>query len=169
MATLLRGPLRFHLAFDRQRDIVNLAAVATAGTFLMSVAYVAVFRSISTMTEQDFGYIMLRFWIGHLIGIMTNTPLLLLLHAHRARLKNTPLRAPGWETAAVAVSMPLTLWLIFGLQWADPYKLFYLLFLPVIWVATRHGIHGAVTGVAAVQIGLIIALINTHFQCARTQ
>jgi len=164
MATLLRGPLRLHLTFDRQRDIVNLAAIATVGTFLMAIAYVAVFRSISTMTEQDFGYIMLRFWIGHLIGIMTNTPLLLLLFAHGARLKKTPLRAPGWETAAIAISMPLTLWLIFGLQWADPYKLFYLLFLPVIWVATRHGIHGAVTGIAAVQIGLIIALINTHFQ-----
>ena len=164
MAALLRGPLKFHLAFDRQRDIVNLAAVSVFGTLVIALGYVAVFRSIGTMTEQDFGQIVLRFWIGHLIGIVINTPLLLFLFAHGKRWKQLHWRAPNWETVAIVISMPLTLWTIFGLQWADPYKLFYLLFLPVIWVATRHGIQGAITGIAALQIGLIVALINTQFQ-----
>jgi two-component system sensor kinase FixL len=164
MAALLRGPLRFHLAFDRQRDIVNLAAVSIVGTFLMALANVAIFRSASAMTEQDFGPIMLRYWIGHLIGIVVNTPLLLILLARENWPKKIPLRALNWENAAIAVSVPLTLWTIFGLHWADPYKLFYLLFLPVIWIATRHGIKGAIVGIAAVQIGLIVALINTEFQ-----
>ena len=80
MSAILRGPLRFHLAFDRQRDIVNLAAVSIVGTFLMALANLAVFSSASTMTQQDYGHIMLRYWIGHLIGIVVNTPLLLILH-----------------------------------------------------------------------------------------
>src|SRR5690349_8003602 len=40
-------------------------------------------------------------------------------------------------------------------------KLFYVLFLPVIWIAMRHGIEGAVFGTLAVQLGLIAAILVT--------
>ncbi len=164
MAALLRGPLQFRLSFDRLSEIVKLAAVAAVGTLLMAAAYIAVFRAIGTMTEQEFGYIALRFWIGHLIGIVINTPLILMLLPPRRWMHGTPRRAAIRETVWFIAGAVLALWVIFGPQWSDPYKLFYVLFLPVIWVATRHGIVGAIFGIAGIQIGLVIVLINAQFQ-----
>ncbi len=164
MAALLRGPLQFRLSFDRLSEIVKLAAVAAVGTLLMATAYIAVFRAIGTMTEQEFGYIALRFWIGHLIGIVINTPLILMLLPPRRWMHGTPRRAAIRETVWFIAGAGLALWIIFGPQWSDSYKLFYVLFLPVIWVATRHGIVGAIFGIAGIQLGLVIVLINTHFQ-----
>ena len=165
MAALLRGPLQFRLSFDRLSEIVKLAAVAAVGTLLMATAYIAVFRAIGTMTEQEFGYIALRFWIGHLIGIVNNTPLvLMLLLPPRLWKHGMPRRAAIRETVWFIAGAALALWVIFGPQWSDPYKLFYVLFLPVIWVATRHGIVGAIFGIAGIQIGLVIVLINAQFQ-----
>jgi two-component system sensor kinase FixL len=44
-----------------------------------------------------------------------------------------------------------------------PFGLFYLLFLPLIWIATRHGLPGASWSVLAIQIGLIVGLeIQSH-------
>jgi two-component system sensor kinase FixL len=163
MAALLRGPLRFRLDFDRAGEIFKLAAVATVGTLLIALAYVEVFRAVGTMTTQDFNYITLRFWIGHLIGIVINTPLLLLLR--QQPWKNLSFTsAEKWEIVAQIACVVLTLWLIFDPRWIDPYKFFYLLFLPVIWIATRHGSTGAIFGIAGVQTGLIIALVNSDFQ-----
>ncbi len=164
MAALLLGPLKLRLAFDRPREIVKLCAVAAIGTLLIALAYVGVFRSIGSMTAQDYNQIVLRFWIGHLIGIVINTPLLLLLLPPRAWLRHP---APGlnrWETAAQFASVALVLWIIFAPRWGDPYKLFYLLFLPIIWIATRHGIVGAILGIAFLQLGLIVAVVNSEFQ-----
>jgi integral membrane sensor domain MASE1 len=39
-----------------------------------------------------------------------------------------------------------------------PLGLFYLLFLPLIWIAARHGLRGASWSVLAIQIGLIVGL-----------
>ena len=164
MAAILRGPLQFRLAFDRPAEIVKLVGVAVAGTFVMAIAYVAVFRATGRMAEQEFSHIVLRFWIGHLIGIVINTPLVLILLLSGLNLHELKKIIATWETVFFAAITTLALLIIFGLQWADPYKLFYILFLPVIWVATRHGINGAILGTACIQLGLIFTLVNAQFQ-----
>lgn len=164
MAAVLRGPLQFRLTFDRPAEIAKLLAVAAVGTLLMAIAYVAVFRATGRMSEQQFGQIVLRFWIGHLIGIIINTPLLLLLIRSKPKLDTLRIHLIHWDTAFFIGITSGALFLIFGLHWADPYKLFYVLFLPAIWVATRHGISGAILGTSCIQLGLIIALINAQFQ-----
>ena len=64
------------------------------------------------------------------------------------------------------------LWLIVGDR-ADGFKLFYLLFLPVVVAAVRHGLDGACIGLAVTQLGLVGLLHDygydakafTEFQC----
>jgi len=77
-------------------------------------------------------------------------------------LVHTPFKAIRWrptgETTAQAASVALALWLIFGLEFTDEFKFFYLLFLPLIWIATRHGVRGATIAILAMQLGLIGAV-----------
>lgn len=162
MAALLRGPLGFRNEFNRLRDVSLLVAVAAIGTLLIAIAFVSVFRISDTMSAPEFGRLVLRFWIGHLIGIVINTPLLLLL-INRQRITHAMQQRSGIEIVMQLCAVILTLWLIFGPRWLDAYKLFYLLFLPLIWIVMRHAIVGAILGTAVIQVGLIIAIIYSDY------
>ncbi|HEV8520010.1 MAG TPA: ATP-binding protein [Burkholderiales bacterium] len=164
MAALLRGPLGFRIEFNRLRDVSMLVAVAAIGTLLIAIAFVSVFRINDAMSAPVFGRLVLRFWIGHLIGIVINTPLLLLLLADRQRITRALRQQSKYELVTQLCAVILTLWVIFGPRWLDSYKLFYLLFLPLIWIVMRHAIVGAILGTAVIQVGLIIAIVYADYQ-----
>jgi C4-dicarboxylate-specific signal transduction histidine kinase len=50
------------------------------------------------------------------------------------------------------------MWLIFHGPDGDPARLFYLLFVPLIWIAARGGMNGAVVATAIVQIGVVVGI-----------
>ena len=159
MAVVLRR-LGFRIEFDRLRDVSALIAVATIGTLLVAIVFVSVIRLNNSMPATEFQTIVVRSWIGHLIGIVVNTPLLLML-ANWTRLGRTLRQWPPAEIAAQMCAVIFTLWIVFGPPWNDPYKLFYLLFLPLIWIAMRRAIVGAIFGVAVTQFGLIVAVLHS--------
>jgi integral membrane sensor domain MASE1 len=53
----------------------------------------------------------------------------------------------------------IALWLIFSFERANEYHFFYLLFLPVSWIAMRTGFAGAAAGVCVVHL-LLLACIS---------
>lgn len=152
-AALLLGPLRFGIGFRSLRDLSWFLAVALFGALLAALAYVTIYTFAGLVPPDKFLNSILRFWVGDVIGIMVIVPLLL-VHA--------PFKAIRWqptgETIAQAASVALALWTIFGLEFTDEFKFFYLLFLPLIWIATRHGIQGATIAILAMQMGLIGAV-----------
>src|SRR4029077_9259326 len=101
-------------------------------------------------------------WIGDAIGIVVLLPPLLLLYK-RIKQRAPPLQSVGsfhlGETAAQAASVILALAAVFsGMGGNNPLGLFYLLFPPLIWIATRRGLSAASWAVLAVQIGSIAGL-----------
>jgi C4-dicarboxylate-specific signal transduction histidine kinase len=50
------------------------------------------------------------------------------------------------------------LWGVFGFTQAFRFQLFYVIFLPVVWIAVRFGLAGVTLGLAVIQIGLIAAI-----------
>lgn len=61
------------------------------------------------------------------------------------------------ESVAQASCVAFTIWLVFGYAPAIPYQPLYLLFIPVIWVAVRRGLPGAVLTVFAICVGMTVA------------
>lgn len=157
MAALLTDKGRLGENFDSLGDLTRLLAVILPGTLIAALCYVALFTAAGLVTGAGFFANVLRFWVGDAIGVMVVTPLLLV---HGAA--NSPLRRGGWypttEIIAQAASVLLALWLIFGLEYTDEFKFFYLLFLPLIWIAMRHGIQGTTIAIAGIQLGLIATL-----------
>lgn len=159
MAALLLGPLRFRVQFDRMRDLIWLVAVSGVGTLLIAVVVASVFQTNNLIPPDQFQFTLRRAWIGHLLGVVINTPLLLiLLRWSRAGADLRRWAAPEFMMQWGAVL--LVFWVIFGVAPGDPYKLFYLLFLPLIWIAMRQALVGTVLTVAVMQIGLIVSLMN---------
>ena len=53
--------------------------------------------------------------------------------------------------------MTAAIWLVFGFAPANPYQPLYLVFIPVVWVAARHGLPGATLTTFALNVGMMFA------------
>ena len=62
------------------------------------------------------------------------------------------------EAVLQATVLAITVWLIFKGIGSDPSRHFYLLFLPLIWIAVRFGMNGAILATAIVQMGVVLGV-----------
>jgi two-component system, LuxR family, sensor kinase FixL len=154
LVALLRGPFRFDPDFTTLRDATILVAAVAVGSGLVAVGFVGVLDLARLLPAGTFGKGVAQYWIGDLIGIVVTTPLLLVFtRARIPRLQVSPSEA-GLQLGLVVA----TLWVVFGSGWFEELKLFYILFLPVMWIAMRHGIEGTTIATLVIQVGLIAAM-----------
>jgi signal transduction histidine kinase len=157
LAALLMRVLRVHADLPSLRDTTVFLVAAALVCGIIAVAFVALFAGTGMLPPGELERSVTQFWIGDLIGVVVTTPVLLVATRRRPRA----LPRAGLEALAQLVAIALALWLVFGAGLGEAPKLFYLLFLPVIWIAMRHGIEGAVFGTLALQLGLIAAILVT--------
>ncbi len=137
------------------RDVFCLLAVAAVASATVAVLYVGQFTVAGVVPVDELVAGISRYWVGDMIGIVVMTPLILV---HRRR---RPVLSPWGMAEALAQALALggALWLVFsGHDGQGGVTLFYLLFLPLIWIGARFGLEGATLGNQAAQIGLIAAL-----------
>ncbi len=158
VAALLRRVLGFRPDLVALRDAAVFVVTAGVACSVIAIGFVALFAGSGLLPPREFWTGVTQFWIGDLIGIVVTAPVLLLLTRERER---PPLR-PTWIAALEALAVVIALWIVFGTSFGGEPKLFYVLFLPVIWIAMRHGIEGGVFGTLAVQVGLIAAIVITR-------
>lgn len=152
VVALLRPRLRFDVSLSSMRDLFILLLVSVASAALVAVGYVGVYAASGLLPWSDFGAAALRYWVGDVIGIAVVTPCLLIILT-----RGQPFAA-SWETAAQVASIGMCLLIVFGLAQSRNYQLFYLLFLPIVWIAVRSGLEGVSAGLVLTQLGLIAAL-----------
>jgi len=142
------------------RTIPQLTAftgIVFAGAALISALFIGLLRQSGMIGELPFLEAWLRFWIGDAVGILVTAPLLLAAADPRRRsgLAALPRRPEAWLQLLALCS---ALWLVFkGLE-GDPATHFYLLFLPLIWIAIRSGMNGAIVATAIVQLGVVFVI-----------
>jgi len=62
------------------------------------------------------------------------------------------------ETSLQFVAIGIALALVFGLAEEQQFQLFYVLFLPIVWLAVRTGSEGVSVGILVTQLGLILGI-----------
>lgn len=149
---------------SRLRDIVLLLGGSAVAVLVIGLGFVAVHTAAGLFKWADFPEVLLRFWTGEIIGIAVVTPMVLLA-------PRMPALRWSWGGAAEVLAhgalIGFTLWLDFGPLASSQYEHFYLLFLPAMAVAVRHGLGGAVLASAATQASLIAAIQITGVDTAR--
>jgi signal transduction histidine kinase len=142
-------------ALESRRDIFRLVGVVTIGTLVAGMFYVAALVAAGSSRGTAAFDALVRFWIGDSVGILVTLPPLLMacVRSRRAEMGAMFARA---ETLAYAAAIALALWLVFARPVAEQFKFFYVMFLPLVWVATRFGMVGAALTAAAIQLGLIV-------------
>jgi PAS domain S-box-containing protein len=175
-AYVLRGPLRIDLNLRRRQDVVRyvfVTMVAAAASTAIGVTSLAADKAIPW---SEFWPSASGWFFGDGIGLLGVAPFLL-IHVFpwiRAQLSATAdegqadnERPPGnnirrdlaalAEAAGQAVALGGVLWIIFGPRWGTR-ELFYLTFVPVIWMAMRQGSRRVVTGLLALNFGIVMAM-----------
>ena len=150
-----------HAGIRKSSEVVLLLIVTIVSSGIVASGFVASYAAAGVVPWSGFAEAGFHFWVGDAIGIVVLLPPLLLLHA---RVKQRSPRDHGVtvsqlvEFAAQGVSIVAALAAVFSGFGGDPLGLFYLLFLPLIWIATRHGLPAASVAVMMIQVGLIAGL-----------
>jgi len=139
------------------RQLTIFVSITIAATAVIGLCFVGTLHGAGLVGAPEALDSWLRFWIGDAVGILVTAPLLLAVaNPERRAALLSLLRRP--EFAAQIAILGATLWLIFEGLAGDPSDHFYLLFLPLIWIAARTGISGTVVAIAMVQIGVVLGI-----------
>lgn len=160
LAEHLRPRLPAGNLLDERATLFAWIVPVSLGTGLISLAYLSSLRLFGMLPGDGWWEGVLRFWVGDAVGIAVVMPLFWWLSSERGRglLAATIAR---WETAAYALLSLLTLWVPFGQGGESGFKLFYLLFLPIVWASARQGMAGAVISASLLQVGVVAAVLST--------
>ena len=139
------------------QQLTIFVTVVVAGAGVVGAGFTGVLNAAGLLAGTEFSNAWMRFWIGDAVGILVTAPLLFAaVDAARRAAFLTLFRQP--EAMLQAIVLVATVWLIFQGFGGDPSRLFYLLFLPLIWIAIRFGLNGAILTTAIVQMGLVLGI-----------
>jgi hypothetical protein len=115
------------------RDLLMLMVITATSAALVAVSYAALLAATGFLATSDVVAAALQFWVGDMIGIavISNFGLILLTRGSFLRMSG--------ETLAQIIAILAALGIVFASAEKQHFQLFYLLFLPVIWMAVRGG------------------------------
>jgi signal transduction histidine kinase len=145
------------------RQLTLFIAVVVPGTAIIAAAFVGVLYAAGHIEAGSLSSGWLRFWVGDAVGVLVTAPLLLVIAEPEGRRGFAAIARRG-ETYLQVALIAATLWVIFSGLGGDPSHHFYLVFLPLIWIAIRNGLPGAVVAVAVIQLGVVLGIHRHSFQ-----
>lgn len=158
-AYVLRNAMQLQSSMSTLRDLLCLVLVTVAVVAAIAVGYVGVYVLEGLLPPMDLERAAVRFWVGDVIGVISVTPLLLRQRYWSLSATLASARTMGPEFMLQGLAIASALWLVFGIERSNQFQYFYVMFLPVLWIALRHGLDGVVIAVFVTQAGMI-ALIQ---------
>ena len=161
----------FDSCFARPADVGRFLGVM-AGAALLSAA-IGIWDGTTNgiLGGTHVPHAMLFYWVGDFVAVLALAPALL-MGAHyvaerggavsdasrsSARARVARGRSPRWDLVQV-LTVPVSLWIAFGVAPQLGFIAYAFCFLPLGWVALTHGVKGASLIIAAIDIGALILL-----------
>jgi signal transduction histidine kinase len=155
MALLLRSRAEGTPSLMRMQVLRDFLLVVFVGTALAAAIHAGLYVADAGSTHGALQG-MLNRWLGDLTGAAIVAPLLISLTDVRARRAFG--QHAGLDVALVSAALLGLFALTLALDPVEGHKIFYLAFVPLVYVAVRHGFTGAVIATAATQLALVVAL-----------
>lgn len=146
---------------SRLRDVIFLGLGVCVGATVVAFGGAAIYLHAGLAARDNLGSLMYHLWLGDVVGVAVITPAVVLLWAA------LPLRRPAFPSLVLhapqifgpilgqGLALVATLVVVFLPLGLESFGLLYLLFLPLMWVAVKHGLPGAVAALVVIQAGLI--------------
>lgn len=148
---LLRPGMRFNSALTSMRDLIVLVGVAAISSAFVAISYVGILVASGWLSSEIFVKAALQYWIGDIIGIAVIAPVALIMLTRGRSVTVSP------EIAIQIAAILAALVFVFVYAGSHRFEFFYILFLPVIWMAVRGGLELVTIAILITQIGLIVA------------
>ena len=151
---------KFGTGFDpklvRIRDVALLLLGAGLSALLSASGNVMLVLSKTALKFDEALLAFRMFGVGHFSGIASLAPLMLIVLGGQSRLRDrNKLMFLGLALGVIVLSLTLV-------RGQDIYNWFFLLSIPVAWMALIGGVEGACLGLLAVQIGIILHVGAQH-------
>jgi signal transduction histidine kinase len=157
--TAIAGTLRDFLKSDAMlrdtRQLWIFVAVTSIGTAIVGTLYVGVLWANDFLVGGLFTTAVFRFWLGDAVGVLVTSPLLMVA-ADAAGRKHVLSSWRRPKTVLQFAVMVTTIVFVFKGAGGEASEHFYLLFLPLIWIALQGGFTGAAVASGVVQIGVVL-------------
>jgi two-component system, LuxR family, sensor kinase FixL len=155
MAWLVRRQLQFESSLDRLRDVLLLLAAGFAGCILVALLLPLLLLADGKLDRTDVLVATAPLVVGDFIGIAVMAPLALRLWLNEGSAHTRALLPGAPELLFWMLAIGLLTWLIVRPDILTGFNYFYLLFVPVVVVAVRHGLDGACVALAVAQFALV--------------
>ncbi len=144
-----------------------LCVVIAIAALMDAVLYSEVLTLSGNLSEGSYLSAVRIDWVGDVNGIIILLPMILILRAGEpGKLREA--RAGAWLIALQAAGLSIVFWITFRDAWATPGTVgqppFYLLFLPIIWIALRWGAGITAIALAVLQVGIVTLVARHHTQ-----
>ena len=177
-AAILRGRWRIDLKLGTLRDVGRYILISLGAAIFSSLFGVLTLWGDGRISRADALRTATIWWATDALAIITFTPFLLVYVAplvgcwFRSGSESRP--STAWrarpsateilELTAQSGFVVFAIWFVFGYAPAIPYQPLYLLFVPVIWIAVRRGLPGAILATFAISVGMTFAAWITQAQ-----
>jgi signal transduction histidine kinase/DNA-binding response OmpR family regulator/HPt (histidine-containing phosphotransfer) domain-containing protein len=174
-AWVLRGPLKIDLQLRRRRDVVLYVSVTTTAALVSTGVGVICLVADHSILWSEFWRSASLWFLGDEIGLLGIAPFLLIhvfpwvrrqLSARPAEAhlqKKHPQTTPGFwtlvELGGQICALLLSSWMVFGVPFLQ-FQVPFITFVPITWIAMRQGIQRVVSGLLALNFGIVVGL---HF------
>ena len=178
VAIVLRRSLRIDGAFRSLQDVFRYVFVVLGSTLGLAFCGAFSFLWSKAIPLSGYGISVFNWWVGDSVALFCLTPFLLVfvmpwLQTHttgrkpamapRLRQEEDPWsRNPNshnlFELLVQGVSILVSLYVALGSKLHNNFQLFFLFFLPIIWIAVRRGVRGATAATLLLNVGAIMML-----------
>lgn len=177
-AIFLRRVLKMNWRLTSIRDVMYLLFVALPASGIVAFLGTLTIVLDHAIPWNEYVKAALNWWVGDAVAIACVTPycLVFLMPGVRrfvgmaATTKDVESAPPAKsmheahgllrfvESIAIAGVILGSLWAVLGPRSKDNHDMFYVFFLPIIWIAVRRGLRGAATGILIVDVGIVLSL-----------
>jgi len=143
------------------RDLSALVAIAFATSLAVAVLLGLTQALAGTVSLRLLHVVSLQVVVSEALGLIVAAPALLLLASGAWRIEAASTidgGSLGRDLLLFGIIVAALLLVIFWWRPFDQFRMSYLLFVPMIVIATRHGLFGAAVAVPLVQAGMIAAI-----------
>ena len=143
------------------RDLSALVLIAFATSLAVALLLGLTYALAGRVSLGLLHVLSLRVVVGEALGMIVAAPALLLLASGAWRVEVASTIGGGTlgrDLLLFAVAVAVLLLVIFWWRPFDQFRMSYLLFVPMLVIATRHGLVGAAVAVPLLQAGMIAAV-----------
>jgi PAS domain S-box-containing protein len=177
-AKLLRDVFKIDWRLTSIRDVMVLVFVALPASGIAAALGTLMITLDHAVPWNEYVKASLNWWVGDAVAIACLTPFCLVFvmpgvrrfvgFVQTAADEESDSQAnsiheghgSSWiiESICFLTIIAGALWFVLGPSSADNHDMFYVFFLPIIWIAVRRGLRGATTGIFILDIGIVLSL-----------